>query len=379
MKYKLLIDCSIICKGRHLCSLDYYAIHLIKGFKDSEVFDVTAIVRKGMESYFDDLTGLNVPKIIVDEHSHVTRWPAVDKLLGLIPFKKELIKRNIDIVLTPYHFDCRFFFPKKYHQHAVVHDLIPYYVQKGMMGKFRYLVWRIYLNLLIRKIPNYIAISEETRKDLYKFERKDSVVVHNSLVFDFSIKEKEIEIVCDRPYILDVNCFNKHKNAETLIRAFALISGKIPHMLYLKGDRNYEKQCEYYKELATKLHVQNRIIFDQSYRPVEEMRYLYTHADLFVSPSLIEGFGWTPIEAAVLKVPVLVSDTDIFKEITCGKVPTFNPYSPGDIAEKMLDILHNPPKTVELEKIADFYVKRYSIKQQICKMEAVLLSKLDMR
>lgn len=104
------------------------------------------------------------------------------------------------------------------------------------------------LNLLIRKIPNYIAISEETRKDLYKFERKDSVVVHNSLVFDFSIKEKEIEIVCDRP-----------------------------------------------------------------------------------------------------------------------------------IAEKMLDILHNPPKTVELEKIADFFVKRYSIKQQICKMEAVLLSKLDMR
>lgn len=374
--YQLLIDCSRFYSGKNLCSLDYYAIHLIKGFRDSEIFDVTVIVWKGRESYLDNIVGFNVPQIVIDEHSHVTPWPIVDRLLGLVSFKKELAERNIDIILTPYHFDCKLFFPRKYHQHAVVHDLIFYHVLKAKMGKFKYFFWRVYRRILIQKIPYYISISEETRKELNYFENKDSVVVHNSLIFDFNIKEKAIEEVCDRPYILDVNYFNKHKNAETLIRGFALIADKIPHILYLKGDRHYEELCEYYKELATNLHVRDRVVFDQSYRPVEEMRYLYAHADLFISPSLREGFGWTPIEAAVLKVPVLVSDIDVLKEITCEKIPTFDPHSTEDIADKILSALKNRPSDRELEELSAYFLERYSTEKQICQFTEILLRRV---
>ena len=102
------------------------------------------------------------------------------------------------------------------------------------------------------------------------------------------------------------------------------------------------------------------------------MRYLYSHADLFVSPSLKEGFGWTPIEAAILKTPVLVSDIVVLKEVTCGKIPTFDPHSPDDLAEHSQEILDNPPGERERTELADFFLDKYSLKNQIAQLEAII-------
>ena len=85
------------------------------------------------------------------------------------------------------------------------------------------------------------------------------------------------------------------------------------------------------------------------------MRYLYTHADLFVSPSLKEGFGWTPIEAVIMKTPTIVSDISVFKEVTCGKIPMFNPYSPDNLAIHMKDMLTNPPSEKAKTSLASFF------------------------
>lgn len=379
-RYKLLVDCSCFKRGKNPCSLDYYTVGLIRGFRDNMYFDVIALVRKEKESSLDAIVGFNVPKIVLDErNSQATPWPFIDRIFGLISYglQQEMRERGIDIVLTPYHFDCRYFFSKKYHQHAVIHDLIPYYTVKARMGRLRYYCWRIYRHLLIQKIPYYISISKKTQKELKGFHGKDSIVIYNSIAFDFETPEEVVEGVRNRPFILDVNCFDGHKNAETLIRSFALIKDKVPHLLYLKGDRIYLKEAENYKKLVKELRLEDRVIIDQSYRSTGEMRYLYLHAALFVSPSLMEGFGWTPIEAAILKAPVLVSDIEVLKEITCDKVPTFDPHSPTDLAEKMLDILHDPPKMEKLQEVADFFVERYSLKRQMGMMETVLMSKLD--
>ena len=109
------------------------------------------------------------------------------------------------------------------------------------------------------------------------------------------------------------------------------------------------------------------------------MRYLYSHADLFVSPSLKEGFGWTPIEAAIHKVPVLVSDIEVFREVTCNRLPLFDPYSPEDLAEKMLKILSDPPSKEARTKLADFFQDKYSLRRQIDRLTEIFLQSLDRR
>ena len=102
--------------------------------------------------------------------------------------------------------------------------------------------------------------------------------------------------------------------------------------------------------------------------------FLYSHADLFVSPSLQEGFGYTPVEAAIMKTPILMSDIEAFRDVLCGKVATFDPCSPEDLAKKILMIISNPPSEQEKNELAEFFLDRYSVKNQILQFEAIMQS-----
>jgi len=375
MKKHLLLDCSFIRNDNFLgISLSLYVGRLLQGYKNNEFFDVTVLVWKRYESYIDELAGYAVPKIVIDGHPHVTPWAPVDKLFGLVPFERELIDRKIEVVLSPYHFGYSFSFPRKYHHHVVVHDLFLHDQVRELMGsKYKYLIWRLYHSLLSKKVSQFISISDETRKELKRIDGIDSIVVYNSIPFDYSIKEEIVREIKDRKYIIDVNSLDKRKNTETLVNAYYLVKDKIPHVLYIKGDKNHVEEYEQLMKTISDKNMSDRVIIDCTYRSEGEMRYLYSHADLFVSPSLKEGFGWTPIEAAILKAPVLVSDIDIFQEVTCNKVPLFNPHSSGDLAMKMVEILKNPPSIEAREELSKFYLERYSLKRQIERMTEVLL------
>jgi glycosyltransferase involved in cell wall biosynthesis len=205
-------------------------------------------------------------------------------------------------------------------------------------------------------------------------EGVDSFVIYNSIPFDFSVNEQPVDTVNGKRFILDVNRFNRYKNAEILIRSFNQIKNEIPHLLYLKGNKLNPAGYDFLKTLVSELKLENRVILDDSYRSKEEMRYLYRHADLFVSPSLKEGFGWTPIEAAILKTPVLISNIDVLMEVTCNKLPNFNPRSSNELSKKVLELLKNPPEKEEREKLAMFYLRKYSLKNQIDKMVKVFMA-----
>jgi len=372
MKNNILVDLTASDFSKdNPDSLDFYAARLIKGFKEYSNFNVTALVRKGTEEYVDYLVGFHVDKIIVDINFKLTFQQQLKSILGLFPsrsFKKELLRRSIEVILSPYHFRCKYFFSKPFRQYAIVHDLIPYYIHRESMGTLHYLVWRIYHKVLTRKVTNYISISEETHRELKRLEGVDSIVIHNSIPFDLSVNEQPVDNVKGKRYILDVNRFVRYKNAETLIRSFNQIKEMIPHLLYLKGNKQNREDYDYLKRLVWELNLNDRVILDDSYRSEEEMRYLYCHADLYVSPSHKEGFGWGPIEAAILETPVLISNIDVHLEVSCNKLPTFNPHSTIELADKMCDILNNPPDKEAKEKLALFYLNKYSLNNQIEKM-----------
>ena len=375
MKYNLLIDCASFDRGLNICSLDYYVIRLIKGFYEDGVFQVFVLVDEKKKFLFDELVGIDVPKIVINQEKIVSFW--AQRLLGIIPFKKELKSKRIDVVLKTDLFTCNYYFGKTYHHHVIVHDMFPYYSVKNTMGPIRYQLWRFFRKVLTSKVKHFITISEATRKELLSLEGKDSDVVYNSLPFDYSVNETIVDSVRNIHYILYVSRFEKYKNAETLIRAFARIKDSYNHVLYLKGDMHHPRDYQELKCLVSDLGLDDRVIFDRRHLTEGEMRYLYSHADLFVHPSLKEGFGWTPIEAAVLKTPVIVSDIDVIKEVTCGRIPVFTPDSPEDLAYMMVKTLNNPPSNEEREQLKLFYMNRYSLKNQIDRMTEVIIHNLD--
>ena len=213
--------------------------------------------------------------------------------------------------------------------------------------------WKAY------KVPYLISISQSTRKLLKKWSGRNSKVIYNSIPFDFQVAESPIAVLQAKKYILDVNRFDKYKNQQALIKAFHILQDKIPHILYLKG-YSCNDDINELRSLIAELGLENRVILDTSYRSEGELLWLYRNADLFVASSLEEGFGYTPIEAAVLKLPVLVSNIPALREVTQGKLEFFNPHSPEELAEKMQHILSAPPSSDALEAISSFYKKEYS-------------------
>ena len=79
----------------------------------------------------------------------------------------------------------------------------------------------------------------------------------------------------------------------------------------------------------------------------------------------MEGFGLTPIEAAMHKTPVIVSDIDTLVEVTDGLVATFDPRSVASISNAIIRALDNPPSKEELHHIAERFRQKYAIENQI--------------
>lgn len=173
-----------------------------------------------------------------------------------------------------------------------------------------------------------VAISRNTANDIKQFCGIDAVVIYNSIVQEGN-GEKRPSTLPEyvRDYILDVNSYDRYKNADTLVRAFYLIKDKHPSLfLYFKGSKNNNDYLRIEK-LSADLGINNRVIVDTSRHSYEEMNYLYSHARLFVTPSFMEGFGFSPVESIIAKVPTIVSNISTLNEVTQGLVPSFDPNS----------------------------------------------------
>ena len=93
----------------------------------------------------------------------------------------------------------------------------------------------------------------------------------------------------------------------------------------------------------------------------EELRWLYSHALLFVTPSLHEGFGYTPIEAAICGCPVISSTCESLPDVTQGRVIYYEPATDDQkLAEKITEMLNNPLSQKHLDETASLFSRLYS-------------------
>ena len=140
------------------------------------------------------------------------------------------------------------------------------------------------------------------------------------------------------PYLLYVGFLEPRKNVERLLRAFASVKDKIPHLLVIAGGKGWWYDDTY--ALAESLNLKNRIIFT-GYVPDEDLPALYTGADLLAFLSLYEGFGIAALEAICCGTPVLASNNSALPEVVGEAGMLADPYDINDISEKMLLLLND--------------------------------------
>lgn len=164
-----------------------------------------------------------------------------------------------------------------------------------------------------------IALSEQTKKDFMDFfgvEESRIRVVYQGCndVFWLPVEPQQIHAVTARyrlpeAYILSVGALEERKNHVRLIQAMGSAHIDLPLVIVGRGDN---RQVRLLHETAKHYGVSLHLIEDVR---TEDLPAIYRQAEVFVYPSLFEGFGIPILEAARCQTPIVASSGTCFEEI----------------------------------------------------------------
>ncbi len=310
--------------------------------------------------------GKNVETITINE--------SVTQIWDQFLFPRAAEKHNIDVLLSPYVKMPMF---SNIPVVLIVNDLIPMNSSPDISGSsaVEKLYFKIAAGLSLRKASAVISISEFTKKDILMTfgGNPDRITVVPLGIRDIFKPVKDTELIqstisnygLKQPFILYAGKFRPTKNVSSLIRAYSLLVDKLKsgYKLVIAGS----KDGEYHKltELAEKLGLAEKIIFPGSITD-DFLPPLMSAAEVFVYPSLYEGFGLPPLEAMACGTPVISSSATSLKEIigdgACA-VGNPTPENLADAISKVLfdDELRNSLSRKGLEQSSRFTVEKMSL------------------
>jgi glycosyltransferase involved in cell wall biosynthesis len=140
--------------------------------------------------------------------------------------------------------------------------------------------------------------------------------------------------------ILCIARFTKQKNIETLLEGCAELEEHISSWrLILIGEGPLE---DHLKEIARELKIHSKTEFAHFVKK-DDLNNYYNDCDLFILPSVDEGFGLVLVEAQLCKKPVIGADSGGIRDIITDGVTglLFTSGSKTDLCEKILISLHN--------------------------------------
>lgn len=188
-------------------------------------------------------------------------------------------------------------------------------------------------------------------------------VVHNAPRLDNFVEGKSPNIEellklyrLRRPYIAAFGGGAVHKNIPRLIHAFAQISGKIEHQLVLIGHLPPDYSVDALKQTPG---LQSRVV-TTGYVPGDHVGQLLGHADLFVMPSLYEGFGLPVLEAQQAGTVVACSSAGSLPEVAGAGAALFDPTSVESIAETVFRCIVDSDLRAKLHQAGRENLKRFS-------------------
>ncbi len=157
--------------------------------------------------------------------------------------------------------------------------------------------------------------------------------------------------------VLSVSRLTPKNGLSFLIRAAALINKKIPNVKFIiVGSGSEEKNL---KKLTSQFKIDKNIIFT-GYVPHEQIPEFMSIADVFLRPSVAEGFGIVFIEAMAAGIPVIATRVGgIIDIIQAGENGVLvEPKNSSQIADAIVKLLKNASLASELSRVGRKYVEQ---------------------
>lgn len=240
-----------------------------------------------------------------------------------------------------------------------IHDL-SYHVQPERCPPVRRYYWYALTRHSINAADRIITISENSKRDLVSFFphaegkiRITQLAAHKRFkkltgdridLLDSAFTEK----LGERPYVLYVGTLEPGKNVGRIVRAFDAIADNFPdHVLLLAGDKGWLYESIFLT--IEKSRHRDRVLYVGHVSDSDAVA-LFNFADLFVFPSLYEGFGLPPLEAMACGCPVITSNRSSVPEVVGEAAIQVDPESEEELAKAMTRVLENESLRNELSE-----------------------------
>jgi glycosyltransferase involved in cell wall biosynthesis len=298
----------------------------------------------------------NIPKWNYENVHYVkTKWPNKLFNFSLHFFKrpgidKIIIKKNKDkIKKLDYFFSPNINFlslSKKIKHILTIHDLSFEFFPDCFCAKRR--LWHKILSpkTACEKADIILTPSENTKRDIvnkYDIDTKKIFTIYPGLCPDMKeTNEEEKNIVKEKynlpsNFILFLGTVEPRKNIVGIINAFKQLYELRPnnYRLIIAGAKGW-----HFGPIMDLISKSNNVQYI-GYVDAKDKPSLYKLADLFVYPSLYEGFGFPILEAMSVGTPVVTSNRSSLVEVAGNGAYLVNPNNISEIAKGMEYILYN--------------------------------------
>ena len=348
---KILIDLSYV-RTKPYSGVAKYAYRILDHIVESGRVDTYALI---LDNVSFNVIKKKYPQFesIVIGNQWISHIPIIRTIWLSLSFRKVVNNSIYDIVFCPWGNLITCLKNRKI-VISVIHDLQAIIDWKGFSLEYSRWMFR----RIIENSSLIVTISCFSKQQILSFYPNANVVNWGNSV---SLPQKNVSFQrFPFHYVLFVGRLCKMKNIITLVKAYSRIVNKINgRKLLIVGQRN-----KYWNEeilpLIKAYQIEDKIVVLDSISE-QQLSSLYRYADLFVFPSLREGFGSPPVEASLMCTPVLSTHEDSLEEVSLGLWYTYeNPLDDEELASKMMDILQTPPTGEELNDIRDRMLANYS-------------------
>ena len=278
-------------------------------------WDVSIISEKPSKesiSYFDERVKLlSLGSSFINQNSNII-FSIFKNILYYFKIKKYIKKYSPDVLLAVKNIPVSIFLK------IILKNKFKLIIREAVNPKYssitqRSLLSRIFVNnlkkLLYPKADNIIAISEGVKQSLVKNFNLDSSKIQtiynpsaDKKILSLAKEDIDRDLISNRPLIVSIGRLTKQKNHITLLKAFNKIHSNIDCNLYIIGEGSERRNLEKF--------IKNNNIDDK----VKLLGYqnnpwkFLSKSNLFVLPSIWEGFGNVIVESMLIGIPVISSD-----------------------------------------------------------------------
>jgi len=249
---------------------------------------------------------------------------------------------------------------------ATLYDLTnvrPNNVDTSISSRLSNWRWSVYYQKKLPRVDHLIAISQHVKNDavatLGIAAEKISVIPLGIDTTQFYPSRGSGLFAGRAPYVLYVGSRDPNKNLERVLSAFGLVASEIDEIrLAIAGRWNSDDQNWLRQRLDSDSALTGRVDY-LGFVADADMASLYSNAEVFLFPSLAEGFGFPVLEAMACHIPVIASNRPPIPEVATDAAVLIDPLNPSDMASEISKILQNSRLAENLRSRGAVQVRKY--------------------